>query len=471
MISFRLVLAIPMLHSQDKHSKKPMRSREVAGAMVKGQMGSDLASWVTQNSGITSSLRDVYFIDEFSGWAVGDSGVVLATTDGGKVWTKDNKLPGNPSLEQIQFVDANTGFVAGDLYTKITTYSIAQAQVFKTTDRGIHWERCNVTSDTNLSFNGLQFLNPKVGYIGLNNIGPTSYAARKGVLLKTTDGGATWSTLREKSLLLLMTSVFASEAEGYSFWSPSIDNFDNTDVDITRDSGKTWTGIGTIEAELVSKSFYKSPNNFWAIGFKTSLSRDSGRSWQSWNWFNPIIGGQKRIVPKDIEMTQPSNIWLLCNAFSSGVDGEGDLLKSSDFGNNWTVALKESSSTFIALSIINNSKAWIVGTNGLIKYCENISMDVVKKIDNVPTNVELFQNYPNPFNGTTVIKCHLPTQSSVALEIYDLLGRNVATLVNGDFDAGEHDVAFDASSFNSGLYFYRLTANGFVSTRKMIVLK
>lgn len=86
-------------------------------------------------------------------------------------------------------------------------------------------------------------------------------------------------------------------------------------------------------------------------------------------------------------------------------------------------------------------------------------------------NYELFQNYPNPFNPVTTIKYQMPAAGMVSLKIYNLIGQEIITLVDGNKPAGEHTVKFDASGLNSGIYFYKLNAGNKVFTRKMIVLK
>jgi hypothetical protein len=91
----------------------------------------------------------------------------------------------------------------------------------------------------------------------------------------------------------------------------------------------------------------------------------------------------------------------------------------------------------------------------------------------------LEQNYPNPFNPSTKIKYNIPsviasgtTQSQfVSLKIYNVLGSEVATLVNEERPAGSYEIEFDASSLSSGIYFYKLQAGTFVETKKMILLR
>ncbi len=93
-----------------------------------------------------------------------------------------------------------------------------------------------------------------------------------------------------------------------------------------------------------------------------------------------------------------------------------------------------------------------------------------------PTNFELFQNYPNPFNPATTISYQLSAASRVTLKVYDVLGREVATLINGDRNAGTHSVTFDGGDLPSGVYFYRLSAAGsngknFSATKKLVLMK
>lgn len=90
----------------------------------------------------------------------------------------------------------------------------------------------------------------------------------------------------------------------------------------------------------------------------------------------------------------------------------------------------------------------------------------------MPTEVELSQNYPNPFNPSTQIVYGVPSASNVRLEVFDMLGRQVAVLVNGDtMPAGRHTVRFDASRFASGVYVYRLQVGEKVMTKRMVLIK
>ena len=106
--------------------------------------------------------------------------------------------------------------------------------------------------------------------------------------------------------------------------------------------------------------------------------------------------------------------------------------------------------------------------DGLQKAGFSTVTDVVSPENNIPSHYSLSQNYPNPFNPATVISYQLPALSFVSLKIFDVLGREITTLVNEQKPAGKYFVKFTASQFSSGIYFYKLTAGNFTETRIMI---
>jgi hypothetical protein len=118
----------------------------------------------------------------------------------------------------------------------------------------------------------------------------------------------------------------------------------------------------------------------------------------------------------------------------------------------------------------------------MIEHIRIVSSDVQKvfgntvpvsniKGTNLPLVFSLAQNFPNPFNPVTTIKYALPKDVKVVIKIYDILGREVRTLVNEFRKAGYYDVKFDMSSYASGVYFYRIEAGEFVVSKKMVLVK
>ncbi len=138
-------------------------------------------------------------------------------------------------------------------------------------------------------------------------------------------------------------------------------------------------------------------------------------------------------------------------------------------GNGTTTALHEYSFTD-NLTNLNGTFAYRLKQmdfDGSFQYSDEVL------VENIPTPVsfDLSQNYPNPFNPATTINYDLPVKSFVTLKIYDLLGREVASLVNENQQASHYSIKFNASKLSSGIYLYKLKAGDFVQTRKMMLLK
>jgi hypothetical protein len=107
---------------------------------------------------------------------------------------------------------------------------------------------------------------------------------------------------------------------------------------------------------------------------------------------------------------------------------------------------------------------------GALDYVDNIPVSITNETT-IPVEYALSQNYPNPFNPVTKITFALPVQGLVSLKVYDITGREIAKLVNEVKPAGYHSVEFNGNSLSSGVYFYRIEANDFVQTRKMLLVK
>ena len=101
---------------------------------------------------------------------------------------------------------------------------------------------------------------------------------------------------------------------------------------------------------------------------------------------------------------------------------------------------------------------------------EYIPLNVLVEIG-VPTKFNLGQNYPNPFNPTTNVKFSISNVQFVTLKVFDMLGKEIAILVNEKLDAGEHNIKWNASEYPSGVYSYQLTAGNFRETKRMILIK
>jgi hypothetical protein len=100
-----------------------------------------------------------------------------------------------------------------------------------------------------------------------------------------------------------------------------------------------------------------------------------------------------------------------------------------------------------------------------------VSGSSTEELSEAPQQLALMQNYPNPFNPSTLIHFELPNAGQVKLEVYNILGKKIATLIDEVKNQGAHQVLFEASGISSGVYFYRIEFEGQVLTNKMMLLK
>jgi hypothetical protein len=162
--------------------------------------------------------------------------------------------------------------------------------------------------------------------------------------------------------------------------------------------------------------------------------------------------------------------------FVSKSNGASYLAKTTDGGNTWqdqTPAIQNITfDGFQSMSVVNDTVSYVVGDFSNVW---KTTTDGVTAVDNTGsakiTNFYLAQNYPNPFNPTTVIRYQMPKAGFVSIKLYDILGREVKTLVNESKGAGSYNVTFNAENLSSGVYIYQMKAGGFISSKKLVLMK
>ncbi len=151
-------------------------------------------------------------------------------------------------------------------------------------------------------------------------------------------------------------------------------------------------------------------------------------------------------------------------------------LKTTNYGATWVSKELNTNQYMMGLWIADADNFYMSGgdlnvpavvlksTNGGNVFVNTIGSEL-------PDSYSLGQNYPNPFNPYTVISFQLSVVSDVILKVYDVMGREVRTLVNGNMQAGTYEVSFDGSGLNSGVYFYKISAGNYSETKRMILMK
>jgi photosystem II stability/assembly factor-like uncharacterized protein len=229
---------------------------------------------------------------------------------------------------------------------------------------------------------------------------------------------------------------------------------------VSSDDGETWEPLSTISGPTIT--FFSEPNRLWAgTIFGVWLSTDNGDSWVH----------RSEGLPPD-----PYN--------SSIIRVNGKLVSSVKFGGSGVFYSDDDGEYWADFS---NGLPFLNSIEKLIVYGDRIlaatsdglwqrdTTDVVTGLaDNesdLPRGFLLSQNYPNPFNARTTIGYSLSEPSEVTIEIFDILGRRVAEIHEGEKPAGEHRLSWSAEGQPSGVYFYQIQAGDYTETRKMLLLR
>ncbi len=385
-------------------------------------------AWVrqNQNSSISTDLNAVQFINDSTGWVVGN-GVVLATTDSGKVWNV--QLNTSSNYTAVFFVNPSTGWVLQD------------NTLLKTTNGGGLWEAQTLPSPQVL--NSLYFSSPTEGWIGCNN----------SVLFHTTDG-TNWQQVNlgvgSDNKKILFTSPTMGWTCGYTILN-------------TTDGGSQWNQVNIPNLCYVSDMQFVDMTHGWllSIGCWNSIvkTNDGGQTWT----FH-VIDSMNGISA--FHFIDTLNGWAVGNG--------GKMYSTADGGEHWYPRTSGIMNTFNDVQFVNASLGWAVGYDGTIlrttvggKYTdvrEDGPLDI-------PNQFSLGQNYPNPFNPSTTFSFTIGQPSFVTLRVYNLLGQEVASLINEDMHQGKYTVTWNPTDLPSGMYFYRLTAGKFVETKKLLLMR
>jgi hypothetical protein len=236
-------------------------------------------------------------------------------------------------------------------------------------------------------------------------------------------------------------------------------------IEITCDSGKNWKTIGGFNNENSVNSSINSitvtHNNTIIYGSYVNgiyRSTDFGNSWA--NSFSTLA------VFKLLKYGYPEKIF----AFSDDLS-KNDVYMSLNDGMTWSSIPSNKQIMDLKDAYIDtNGQIYLISGNSL--YIPTSVVGIVKDEGPLlPAAFKLIQNYPNPFNPTTIINYSIPKESFVTIKVYDLLGRELTTLVSEEKNAGEYSVKFNGSKLASGVYLYRMQAGNFIQTKKLVLIR
>jgi photosystem II stability/assembly factor-like uncharacterized protein len=389
----------------------------------------------------TQGNEAVSFPSENTGYSTAN-GITKKTTNGGYNWSA---LSGG-NLTGIFFINDFTGWVVG-----------YPGYIGKTTNGGSFTQQTTGVQDR---LNDVYFINQDKGWV----VGG-DYSVER--IFKTTNGGVNWVTQTSGTANKLFSVYFINANTGWSVGGPSAPK-----IIKTTNGGTNWfLQTTTVITPLYSVMFADSVTG-WAvagyIGGETIIKTTNGGS----NWFSQSSGDNRYL--RDCYVKNP------LTAFAVGQGGK--LIATGNGGDNWYVISTGSSVELWSIDFANDSVGYAIGSTVVLKTTNGGITFVNNQSNEVPDEFKLYQNYPNPFNPETVIKFSIPAVGQrhafdVRLVIYDVLGREVVTLIpplgggQEGLAPGLYDVHWDASAYSSGIYFCRLQAGDYVQTQKMALMK
>jgi len=406
---------------------------------------------VSSNFNIFENLIKVQMFYSNKVYTFSGNDKIMYSDNGGINWNKITVGTNQYQLVDGNFINSSTGYAAS-----------ANNIILKTTDSGMNWLEISAFTELSPHIYNLKFLNENTGYayISYTSTPGTGYAYKK-----TTNGGLTWTNL----------------LTGYSFFfgsSGSSTTYNNSEFLATGNLGYSIKEVYT----------YNRPNDSYS--HSVMLSNNGGTSWNSTyisatNWVKSIsfINDSTGYFSSSIGIHKTTNQgtnWNLISPFYATklkflndtlgyASNDSNLYYTTNGGLNWTLTLRQVALNDFTFNEFQSGYA--VGNGGLICKIGSGLIQITNISSNIPGEYKLSQNYPNPFNPSTKINFDLKNTAFAMLRIYDMTGREVRTLVNEKLSAGSYSYDFKASELPSGVYFYQLQAEGFIETKKMILLK
>ncbi|HKB87511.1 MAG TPA: YCF48-related protein [Ignavibacteriaceae bacterium] len=478
-------------------------------------------SWTFKMNSPVRRFYSIDFLNQQYGMIGTDSGNVFQTSDGGINWNQIN-IGFQTNINSIQYISQNFLTAAGheeyDTYTYILTstnqgsswsnhtrnvigsltqcgiepidsltafiYGIPDwvgGSIYKTTDGGLTWYLVYNTSDYPIS--DVKSLNDHIIF--------ASGGSSQSIILKSIDSGETW-----------METAFNNEwVKGLSLIdSSAIFAFTNSVIYKSTNLGAEWNiTFQPTEAHFRDLEFTSSLVGYCAGGnYSSQLHKttDGGSSWLTYNFptsdfvehlsfpsemvgYGVTWGKVYKTINGGISwnmLISPYVSWpdiVFNDELNGWITGGTGVYKTSNGGQTWEPEILHSDSHFSAFGIKRNRSLWLTGSNAdIIKYTGELSTAIAEyNGTEIPREFSLLQNYPNPFNPTTRIRYDVPRESRVVLKIYDVLGAEVATLINENLTPGKYTAEWNAGQFASGVYIYRMDAEGFSASKKLILVK
>jgi photosystem II stability/assembly factor-like uncharacterized protein len=366
------------------------------------------STWVNFGLGTKSNLNSIKFIDDYTGFLVGDNGVILKTDSRWRSWDVIS-VAHKYYNKDVSFTNELNGIVVGYKYLVSPEAPLSYASILVTHDGGLTW------SDKSPNLTGK--FNSVIAFDKDNAIAVGS----AGLVAFTNDRGENWYFRRITTSDLNQVRVCPKN-------DMKVIVGDNGTLFISKDDGRyRWVDYSISRFFDITSICQKADNTFVIAGIKKSTLTDN-------------------IINRSV------------------------ILESKEINGDWKEVFSTTAGPLNAVNFCGNNTAIAVGQKGTIAMYKNeYIQDPVVVVDS-PAKIDI-QNYPNPFNPSTLISFTLPEQGDIELKIFDVLGNEVATLVNESKPAGSYEVEWNASNLPSGVYIYQLVVGTNIQMKKMLLLK
>ncbi|MBC8319882.1 MAG: T9SS type A sorting domain-containing protein [Bacteroidetes bacterium] len=399
------------------------------------------AQWEPQNSGTTKRLKDVFFTNVDTGYAVGnndtgDGGIILKTTNGGIDWIT-LMIADTLEFNSVYFTDANTGYVAGS-----KQYWSNPAIILKTTNGGISWSivfNYSYSNESGASLVSVYFPGPNTGY-AVGNIMYTSMGTSP-FIIKTSNGGANW-TINDSIPGDKLSSIFFTSIDtGYAVGDNKVLR--------TTNGGTNWE-VQTLSVVNMKDVFFANANTGYIIGsmhegYSVELKTiDAGISWSPLN-----IGGMFPPLPF---------LSIYFTDANTGYFVNDEIFKTLNGGGSWmNQYMGEYSYTSVFFPVPDTG--YIVGSNGTILKTINGG---ITRIGKKEKSNKLFSFYPNPANDNITISSTSLTGITQLL-IFNVSGEKVI-----ERQLTNIETQISVSALPGGVYFVRLQNEKMVEIGKIV---
>jgi hypothetical protein len=428
------------------------------------------SQWIPQNPGTGMNINAVDFVNANTGWAAGDNSKIYRTTNGGANWVVIT-VPGNP----VNF----THSVSKEL-DKMCPGS--KNMIFGTTNSGANWFSTFLGTNTSLGAMDEQGGNLYAAYYQFNNAVDTIISAN---LMRSTNNGVNWIQINTIPMNAQGDPIHGVDIKlGMKFLSNDTGYIATVrGVYKTVNAGLNFTFLPNSPPSpkvVVAGSNNLSSTTTFYVGvdkpnkLEIHKSTNGGSSWLLLS--NIPDPNDTKIFSAISCPVNTDKVYLTISNRGPGMNPVQDtsVYYSSNGGANWYYqTLPVTNIRVNSIDFPDASTGYITGANStILKTTNGGSLVGVQPVSNeIPQQYGLHQNYPNPFNPVTNIKFDITSKGIVKLTVFDIQGLEILTLLNQELQAGSYKVDWNASGYPSGIYFYKLETEQFNQTKKMMLIK